>query len=269
MSPEDPRLKLQLEGVTAGYKDGPDVLRGVDLELRDGELTVVVGPNGSGKSTLVKVAAGLLPARQGTVRVEGQDLASFGDRQRARRVAVVPQSLDRWPSLKVVDLVASGRYAHTSWFRGPASSDREAVDHALEQVGLAELGDRPLSELSGGQRQRALVARALAQAAAVFLVDEPTNALDLAHQLDVFSSIGGLTCTGRAVLCVTHDLNLASQFATRILLLVDGRFAAQGTPAEVLRPEVLEPIYGERLRFGSLPSPMGDGERPYVLPWMS
>lgn len=265
----NPRDRMTVEGLRAGYRDGPDVLAGVDLTLRAGELTVVVGPNGSGKSTLVKAAAGLLRPRGGSVRVEGRDLADLSDRDRARRVAVVPQNLDRWPSLKVFDLVASGRYAHLSWWRGPGAADREAVEHALEQVGLAEQAERPLTELSGGQRQRALVARALAQSASVFLVDEPTNALDLSHQLDVFSSIGALTCAGRAVLTVTHDLNLASQFATRILLLVDGRFAAEGKPQEVLRPEVLEPIYGERLRFGSLPSPMGDGERPYVLPWMT
>jgi iron complex transport system ATP-binding protein len=260
---------MTIEGLRAGYRDGPDVLAGVDLTLRDGELTVVVGPNGSGKSTLVKAAAGLLRPRGGSVRVEGRELADLSDRDRARRVAVVPQNLDRWPSLKVFDLVASGRYAHLSWWRGPGDADRMAVEHALEQVGLADQAERPLTELSGGQRQRALVGRALAQSASVFLVDEPTNALDLSHQLDVFSSIGALTCEGRAVLTVTHDLNLASQFATRILLLVDGRFAAEGTPAEVLRPEVLGPVYGERLRFGSLPSPMADGERPYVLPWMS
>ncbi len=263
-----PRDRLTLQGLRAGYGDGPDVLAGLDLVLRDGELTVVVGPNGSGKSTLVKAAAGLLPLRAGSVQVEGRDLAALSDRERARRVAVVPQSLDRWPSLKVFDLVASGRYAHLSWWRGPGPADRQAVDRALAQVGLAEQAERPLTELSGGQRQRALVARALAQSASVFLVDEPTNALDLAHQLDVFSSIGALTCEGRAVLTVTHDLNLASQFATRILLLVDGRFVAEGTPREVLRPEVLGPVYGERLRFGSLPSAMGDGERPYVLPWL-
>lgn len=263
-----PRERLVIEGLRAGYSDGPDVLSGVDLTLRDGELTVVVGPNGSGKSTLVKAAAGLLAPRAGSIRVEGRSLAELSDRERARHVAVVPQSLDRWPSLKVVDLVASGRYAHLSWWRGPGAADREAVEQALEQVGLSDQAERPLTELSGGQRQRALVARALAQSASVFLVDEPTNALDLSHQLDVFSSIGALTCEGRAVLTVTHDLNLASQFATRILLLVDGRFAAEGRPQEVLRPEVLGPVYGERLRFGSLPSPMGDGERPFVLPWL-
>ena len=131
---------------------------------------------------------------------------------------------------------------------------------------MADLADRPLPALSGGQRQRALVARALAQEARLLLVDEPTNALDPEHQLQVFDLIAGLADHGRAAVVVTHDLNLASQFATRVVLLDEGQKVADGPVGEVLVREVLEPVYGPNLRYASWSVP-GGGERPVVLPW--
>jgi iron complex transport system ATP-binding protein len=136
------------------------------------------------------------------------------------------------------------------------------VTLALADADASDLGSRPLADLSGGQRQRVLVARALAQEADVLLVDEPTTALDPGHQVAVFALIARLAATGRAVLVVTHEMNLASQYATRMILLDQGRVAADDTPAKVLRPEVLEPVYGSELHYGQLP----DG-RPLVVPW--
>jgi iron complex transport system ATP-binding protein len=209
----------------------------------------------------------------------------------------VPQFLPALPEVKVEDFVASGRYARISRFASATAADREAVGRGLGECDAADLKDRSMAELSGGQRQRVLLARALAQEAPVLLVDEPTSGLDPEHQiriLDLAASIGGglarsrergtgngRGATGigaapgvervagdldvaRAALIVTHDLNLAGQYASRVVLLDRGKVAAQGPVEAVLRREVLEPVYGSKLHYGTWPSGPGAG-RPYVL----
>jgi iron complex transport system ATP-binding protein len=254
---------LAAEGLHFAYEGDVRAVQGVDLALQDGELLVVVGPNGSGKSTLLRLFAGLLAPQRGQVRLDGGPLDALPPRERARRLAVVPQALATLPETTVQAFVLAGRYAHIARWRGATASDHDAVRAALAAADVSELSARPMTDLSGGQRQRVLVARALAQQAPRLLVDEPTAALDLHHQLRVFELLARLAREGRAVLVVTHDANLASQFATRVALLHEGRLAALGSPAQVLRREVLEPVYGPHLHFGTLP----DGA-PFVLPWM-
>jgi iron complex transport system ATP-binding protein len=254
---------LSAADVHFAYEGGVRAIEGVDLALQDGELLVVVGPNGSGKSTLLRLFAGLLRPQRGQVQLDGGPLERLAPRERARRLAVVPQALAALPETTVESFVLAGRYARIDRWRGATPADREAVRAALAAADVADLGARAMPDLSGGQRQRVLVARALAQQAPRLLVDEPTAALDLHHQLRVFELLARLAQEGRAVLVVTHDANLASQFATRVALLHEGRLAALGSPAQVLRREVLEPVYGPHLHFGTLP----DGA-PFVLPWM-
>ncbi|MBK9384476.1 MAG: ABC transporter ATP-binding protein [Planctomycetes bacterium] len=248
------------------YPDGPPALDGASLALHAGELVSVLGPNGAGKSTLVRALAGVVAAR-GSIELCGEPIATLTPRRRAQLIALVPQGLRALPELSVERFVLAGRYAHMKRFAPLRREDLRAVASALERLELSELSGRLLHELSGGQRQRALLARALAQEARVLLVDEPTTALDAAQQLAVFELLAALAREGRAVLVVTHEWNLASQFASRLLLLERGRVAASGTPDEVLRAEVLEPLYGSRLLYGRAPAPEGRGERPYVLPW--
>jgi iron complex transport system ATP-binding protein len=250
------------------YEGGFRALDGIDLTVEPGELVCVLGPNGAGKSTLLRVLAGLVVPTHGTVQLEGRVLASLGAKERARSIALVPQALRALPDVTVETFVGYGRYAHMGLFARRRPSDREAVRRALELADAADLARRPLAELSGGQRQRALIARALAQEARLLLIDEPTIALDPEHQVLAFEQIARLTCEGRAALVVTHDMNLASQFATRILLLDAGRVAAQGSVSEVLRAERLAPVYGPNLAYGTLPGPGGEGTRPFVLPWL-
>jgi len=257
---------VEARALEFSYPGGVRALAGVDLVVRPGEVVVVLGPNGSGKSTLIKLLAGLLSPGRGEVLWEGSRLKGLTSRERARRSAVVPQSLVAVPEVTVGTFVAYGRYAYQGTFRRPVSADRAAVLRALEEADVADLVDRPLPALSGGQRQRALIARALAQEARLLLVDEPTNALDPEHQLQIFDLIAGLADHGRAAVVVTHDLNLASQFATRVVLLDEGRKVADGAVGEVLVREVLEPVYGPNLRYASWSIP-GGGERPVVLPW--
>lgn len=260
-------VELVARDVRFTYPGGDEVLRGVDLVVRPGEVVCLIGPNGAGKSTLLRLAAGLVAPTSGSVELDGAPVARLTPRERARRVAVVPQALRALPALRVRDFVAQGRYARRSWFAAPSPVDRGVVERALAEADAAEFAERPLEELSGGQRQRALVARALAQEPELVLVDEPTNALDPRHQLQVFGLVAGLGCRGRSALAVTHDLNLASQFATRVVLLDAGRVVADGSVHAVLRREVLEPVYGTRFETGLAPVPGWGEARPWVVPW--
>ncbi|MHC4846233.1 MAG: ABC transporter ATP-binding protein [Planctomycetota bacterium] len=247
--------------------DHPGPIRavdGVDLDLDERELLVVIGPNGSGKSTLLRLLAGLLEPRTGEVMVKGRALGSLSISERARLLAVVPQSLATLPEVTVERFVMSGRYARIGRWRGAQADDADAVSRALSSADVDGLGQRHLPDLSGGQRQSVLIARALAQQAEILLVDEPTASLDLNHQLSVFALLGRLSDAGRCAIVVTHDLNLASQFADRVALMDRGRLTAVGPPDEVLRPEVLAPVYGSELHYGRMPPP---DDRPFVLPW--
>lgn len=255
-------MRLAARGVTFRYRDTIPALQGVDLELLPGQVLAVCGPNGSGKSTLLKVLGGLLTPAAGAVTLDGRPLDELPLQRRAQLIARVPQELPALPDLAVTRFVLAGRYARIDRWRGPTRKDWQAVEWALEAADVADLAGRTMAELSGGQRQRILLARALAQEAAVLLIDEPTSALDPEHQVAVFDMIAELGSHGRSALVVTHDLNLAGQFASEIALLDEGRLVGQGPPDEVLRPAALEPVYGGRLHYGTLP----DG-RPFVVPW--
>ncbi len=271
-APESPSEQSQVVARAVTYRHPQaekDCLHGIDLALAGGELVCVIGPNGGGKSTLLRLMAGLIEPSGGGIELNGSSVRRLAPRARARAIALVPQGLARLPRSLVRDFVAGGRYSHLGRFGTPGPEDRAAVDTALESAELTSEARRPMAELSGGQRQRALIARALAQDSPLLLVDEPTNSLDPAHQLSIFELIAGQACLGRAVVVVTHDLNLASQFATRLCLLDAGRILCSGRPDEVLRPEVLEPVYGSRMHFGELPSSLPPGVRPFVLPWSS
>ncbi len=265
--PKPGEVALVGKGLAFAYESGPDVVRGVNLEVAAGEVLCILGPNGAGKSTLLRLLAGLLVPAAGSVCLGDKEIRSIRPRDRARRMALVPQALFALPSLTVGEFVSQGRYAHARLFRGPSPADRAAVQRALADADLGTLESRPLDALSGGQRQRALVARAMAQEPGVILVDEPTNSLDPRHQIQVFQVIAGLGCEGRAAVVVTHDLNLASQFATRLVLMDAGQIVADGSVHEVLRPEVLGPVYGPDLAFGSRRVDGWNEDRPYVIPW--
>ncbi len=267
-------MRLRFEDLVFSYPalDGAGerrALDGVGASIEPGELLVILGPNGAGKSTLVKVLSGLERVQSGRVCIGGEPIERLSVLERARRLAIVPQSLAAIPEVHVEDFVMGGRYAHHGRLRGPGPADVEAVREALEACDVAELGLRLLGHLSGGQRQRVLIARALAQEAPILLVDEPTSSLDPKHQLAVFELLSRLAARGRAIGVVTHELNLASQFADRILLMSGGQSLCEGVPEQVLVPEVLEPVYGNAcLRFGEFE--VGGGRsRPFVLPWRS
>lgn len=218
---------------------GLDVLRGVSLQVRPGELVGLLGPNGAGKTTLLRAALGL-QSSSGAIALAGAPLATLSPRQRARVAAYVPQEHEiAWP-IRVAALVALGRIPH----RSSPEADAAAVRNALARVGLAPLAERPATELSGGERARALIARALAQETPLLLADEPTAGLDPAHALSLMGALRALVAEGRGVVLSLHDLGLAARWCSRLVLMQRGQVVADGAPLDVLTPERLASVYG-------------------------
>ncbi|MFD5405452.1 ABC transporter ATP-binding protein [Streptomyces griseorubiginosus] len=219
------------------------VVDGVTLTLRPGETVGLLGPNGSGKSTLLKLLAGVLAPTAGVVTLDGRPLPEVGRRATARRIATVEQHADTRTELTVQDVVALGRIPHRRAWTPPTAADAAAVIEALARTGLTDRADQSWHTLSGGERQRAQIARALAQQPRELLLDEPTNHLDIQHQLDLLTLVVSLPVT---TVIALHDLNLAAMYCDRLLVLREGRAVAEGTPAEVLTPALIEQVYGVR-----------------------
>ncbi|MGY3694866.1 iron complex transport system ATP-binding protein [Bradyrhizobium sp. USDA 3240] len=222
------------------------VLHDVSLSLEAGHLVALVGPNGAGKTTLLRALAGLIPS-DGDIRIGGDALASLPLRERAKRFAYLPQGhMVHWP-LPARDIVALGRYPHGATDPARLSQkDIEAVLRAMQAVDVTEFGDRRVTELSGGERSRVALARVLAVEAPVILADEPTASLDPRHQIDVMQKLRNVADAGVLVIVVTHDLGLAARFADHVLVLSEGRLAAQGTSGDALSESVLASVFRVR-----------------------
>lgn len=217
---------------------------GVSLEAGRGRVTAVVGPNGSGKSTLVRALLGRVPVERGAIEIDGKRHDMWSPLERARRVAVVPQREDALFSLTLREYVGLSRYVHRSSWMAEREADRVAVENALRAAGVAELAERRTDAVSGGEWQRARIARALAQATEALVLDEPTTFLDVAHEMAVFELLHNLALGGKAVLLVSHQLNLVARFADHMVLLHEGHVVAAGSVIEVMQASTLERVYG-------------------------
>lgn len=236
---------IRAESVSFRYGRSAPVLRDVSIDVREGEVLAIAGPNGSGKSTLVSLLDGLLTPQSGRVLLDGRQMRGIPRREVARSVGFVAQSAEFHFPLTVLEYVLQGRFAHGHLLGFETDTDVEAANRALQQTGAEAFAARHLEELSGGERQRVMVARALAQEPRVLLLDEPTANLDIAHQIRILALVRSLAHGCRmAVAVVTHDLNLAAEFADRVVLLADGELRGSGTPHEVLTPELLESVFG-------------------------
>lgn len=237
---------LDVHELSAGYRR-TTVLSGVSTTVPRGGWLGVIGPNGSGKSTLLKAVAGLAH-HQGQVFVDGHRTTRLSRRERARLIGYAPQIPQLPIGLTVTDYVLLGRTPHLGPLGRASAGDLEVVGALLERLDLTRLADRQLSTLSGGERQRTVLARALAQRAGVLLLDEPTTGLDIGHAQALLDLVDELRHElGTTVVTTLHDLTLAAQYAENLLLLQDGTVAAEGTPTEVLSPEMLNQRYTARI----------------------
>ncbi len=235
---------IRVDGVTAVYRERV-ALRDVSLHVGAGERVAVIGPNGAGKSTLLRVVAGLLKPMTGSVELDGQRVDRLERLAIARRIAVVPQLPVLPFATTVEEVVALGRLPHEHPIRGMRPNDRAAVAAAIDRVGVGHLLGRDARELSQGERQLVLLAMAVAQAAPILVLDEPTVHLDLRHQVEVMELLGDLNKRdGSTVLAVLHDLGLAAHFFPRLILLDRGRVVADGPPADVLAPDRIRDVFG-------------------------
>jgi iron complex transport system ATP-binding protein len=254
---------LESVGLSAGYGSWP-VLEQLSLTIERGSITSLVGPNGSGKSTVLKALARMLRPRHGAVYLDGRDISRLPTREVARKLAILPQSPSAPEELTVAELVEQGRYPHVGPLRLFDDADRAAIAGALAETGMTGLSRRTLDSLSGGERQRAWIALALAQQTPILLLDEPTTYLDIGHQFEVLDLIQRLNAEqGMTIVLVLHDLNQAARFSRRMVVLDAGNIVADGSPLEVLTPELLARVF--HVRATVIPHPE-DGV-PVCLPF--
>jgi len=237
---------LQAKNLVINYGDRVAV-DGVSLTLQPGTVTAIIGPNGAGKSTLLRALNGYVRPATGSVQLDGQPIDQLNRRTIGRRIAVVAQEADLRFPITVLEFVLGGRYAwatNAAW-GWETENDVKVAEAVIVETELAALSGRLMNELSGGERQRAVLARALATEAQFLLLDEPTANLDMSHQLSLLAVVRS-RCNKRAcaALVVTHDINLASEFADQVLLMRDGRMIRVGKPKDVLESAVLEDVFG-------------------------
>ena len=229
---------IEAVDLSAGY-EGREVLKDLNFRAKPGEVVALLGPNGSGKSTLLRCLSGTLDPSSGSVRIDGENIRRLSQKQIAQQVSAVPQSEDSVFEFTVYDVVAMGRYPWDDF-------DDGHIQWALENAGCEALADRRVTELSGGEKQRVLFARALAQAGHILLLDEPTAHMDVGYQIATLTLARELARQNHTVVVALHDLNLASGFADRAVLLHDGRVACEGSVEAVLSNAEIERVYGAK-----------------------
>lgn len=244
---------ITVREISVNYGD-TRILHDVSFSVKAGEIIAVLGANGAGKTTLLRAVNGTLQLSKGEIFLEKSRIHEIPRREIAKRIAVVAQENETKFPITVLEFVLAGRFAHGSVFGWETENDLKKAKDCLGLCDLAEYEMRLMNELSGGERQRVLLARAIATEARILLLDEPTNNLDLAHQAGMLKLVKERTetCESSAIV-ITHDLNLASEFADKILLLADGKIAAQGTPKEVLTEAHLRDVFGVKVLLDQNP----------------
>lgn len=244
---EEKQTMLSFSHAAVGYGEKL-VLKDVTFQIQKGEYVALIGSNGTGKSTLIKCVSGLLPLEDGEIEICGKNLRSLKARERARMVAVVPQSYYVDYDFTVEDIVMMGRNPYIDFRHRESKEDREIAERAMKLTKTDVFRNRYYNELSGGERQRVILARAITQQPQIILLDEPTSALDLHHQIEVMELIRELNEKEQiTVMAVLHDINLASRFCSRIVMLKDGVVSADGTPQEIINRKSMEELYDMKI----------------------
>jgi iron complex transport system ATP-binding protein len=241
------------------------VLRDLSIEVPEGAFFIIIGPNSSGKTTLLRALAGAVQPRQGQVEIWGAPVGHFSKKALARLIAVVPQRVATDIPFTVQEVVLMGRSPHVGWLGLEQAKDLELAEEAMAFTNVAHLAGRPLPQLSGGELQRVIIARAICQQPRLILLDEPTAALDPAHQVTIMDLMAQLQQErGLTVVMVSHDLNLAAMYGEQLLLLKEGTTVKSGPPAEVLTYELLEQAYGCPVLLDT--NPLGQVPRVTLVP---
>jgi iron complex transport system ATP-binding protein len=246
---------ITVHDVTFGYARKP-VLRNISVSFKAGEVVSLLGPNGSGKTTLLKIVLGLLPPQSGEVLLEDRAVGAIASKQLARRIAYVPQVHRISFGYRVLDVVLMGRMPHKPFFFRYDAADEQAAVKALERLGIEHLKERPYTEVSGGERQLVLIARALAQGADIFVMDEPVNGLDYGNQIRLLDRIADLASSGNTFIKTTHFPDHALWVSDRVVMLKQGRVVADGPTAGIVNQANLYKLYNTHvdvveLNFGT------------------
>lgn len=253
--------QMDIHKISCSYGD-TEILHGVSFSVEKGEFLGIIGPNGSGKTTLLKAITRALSLSQGEITLNSQSIESYTIRELARRIAVVPQETEAFFDFSVRDVVLMGRTPYLGRFQIEGESDLEIAEEALKMTHLKEIADKPITALSGGEKQRVLIARALTQKPEILFLDEPTSHLDINYQLEILELVKSLSKErGITVVAVLHDLNLASEFCERLLLLKGGILQQDGAPSEVITTANIRRIYGTNVIVRKHPIT----GRPYVI----
>ncbi|NMD44442.1 MAG: ABC transporter ATP-binding protein [Clostridiales bacterium] len=237
---------IELKNICAGYEKNI-VIKGLSTIFEKGKLISIIGVNGCGKSTLLKTIVGIIPSSSGEILIDGECLGNMTRTEVARKIAYLAQGKNT-PDMTVEQLVLHGRFPYLNYPRRYSEKDRELAFSAMKKVGLAECVGKPLHTLSGGMRQNAYIAMALAQDTSYILLDEPTTYLDISHQLKLMKTLKELAESGKGIIAVMHDLPMAFDFSSEILLINNGSISMRSTPEEVCKFPVIETVFGISLR---------------------
>lgn len=235
---------ISFSDVTARYAaTAKNAVDGISFEAKVGQITAVVGPNGSGKSTLVRALLRRINLLEGTIALAGTDVRAMSSSEVASTVAILPQREDSVFPLTVESYVGLGRYPRLGLWKNESPGDSAAVGRAMQRAEVSSFALRKTDQLSGGEWQRVRIARALAQESRAIVLDEPTTFLDISHEMALFELLADLANDGLAVLVVSHELNLVARFASKIVLLREGKVVAAGKPGDVMRADILERVF--------------------------
>lgn len=235
---------FEAKNIVTGY-DKKIIIDGIDITIPSNKISVIIGANACGKSTLLKTLARLIKPKSGDVIIDGKKITSIPSKELAKVLGLLPQSPVVPEGITVSDLVSRGRFPYQTLLKGMDQTDFDAVEEALEIMGITELANRSVDELSGGQRQRVWIAMALAQQTDILLLDEPTTYLDITYQVEILDLLTDLNRKrGTTIVMVLHDINLSARYADYIFALRKGKLIDQGTPSEVITSELIDKVFG-------------------------
>jgi len=238
---------MKINNLSVGYQEN-NVIEQLSLEFGEAEFCALVGPNGAGKSTLLKSMIGFIPYSSGSIEIDGKDIKDWSKQQLAKKISLIPQDFQLQFDHQVKELILMGRFPYIGYWQNYSRKDRGIADKIIEQLDLVELAEKRFSQLSGGERQRVAIGRALAQEASTILMDEAFSHLDLNHQIEIMQLLSKINREQKKrIILVSHNLNLASEYCERVVMLKKGKLIADGKPTEVITKENIKKLFGTEL----------------------